>query len=232
MITENLLPLLPLVKASGIMPSMTVEQGSFLAVDLQAAEMAEIEGMPHAELLAKAFQALTQELDTNGNTERFAQIRQRYSRKLIAFWAMKRSAYMRAREEGLIREGEVLQTGDERLTIQKIGEMDRDDDMSLLIVRETPLEKDDVSVTINGERGIDYFLRPPHIKSEIRTESTDAPNLIYEVSFHNKFISTFSRLVVHEDPENQRPYIKDMREIDCSIFGIDLAAEKAIIQCL
>jgi hypothetical protein len=207
---------------------MATERELILGVDLQDAEIAEIEETSHAKLLANAFEALTQELDTIENTEkltvaeakRIDALRKEYSKKLLAFWAIKRNVSESVQKERLVNKGR-YQTGDESLTFDRVGETESYNGWTLLIRRETNLEKDAVSIIISGEHEIGNFLGDLHIKSEIKTEATESPNLIYEVSFRDKLISNFRRSIVLENPKNQRPYLANIREIDFSTSGID-----------
>lgn len=200
------------------------EQGQFLTTTLSEKEIGEILAKPHATLLAEAFEALAGELDTGGNTDEFLRLRQERGQKLIAYWQGKRREYQEALEAGIISErGKELVTGDERLVVMQLGVYERDDEEVLHIERRTKTEKDEISITASSSLGIDEFLSPPRISSEISTDPEEPADILYKVTFRRGRISTFERTIIHEDKENfARPYIKDTRVIDCSIFGVEI----------
>ena len=198
------------------------ELAIFGNAELTEKELGEIEGISHSALLEQAFHDLTGELDENGNTEVFGELREKYGRKLITFWQQKRILFEKAVKESRTKAGEEFVNGSERLLVIELGVYERDDEIVLQINRKTDTEEDEVSITVSTERGLDEFLRPPTIKSKIRTEPTEAPDIYYEVVFRNGKISTFERLIYREDQDHIRPYIKDVRIIDCSIFGVEV----------
>jgi len=53
----------------------------------------ELAEMSHAKLLSEAFESLSNELDTHGNTAKFQELRKEHSLKLIKFWENKAKVY-------------------------------------------------------------------------------------------------------------------------------------------
>lgn len=201
---------------------MMLDKGQFLSKALTMREMKEIAEISHSGLLERAFKELSGELDINGNSECFQRLRESHARKLLGFWQRKRTQYLQAQREGRIEGlGRELTIGDEKLTISELGVYEDDEAQALLIQRRTSTEKDEVSITADPERGIDELMNPPTIKSEV-TDPQEITDISYKVVLRQGRISTFERVLVRMDPQHQRPYIKDIRVIDCSIFGVEL----------
>lgn len=200
---------------------MLPDKGPFLSTQLSEEEMREVSETPHSQLLARAFNALSSELDTNGNSAQFQELRIVHARKLIAYWEGKRKHYLEAQRQGKVGVGGELIAGDERLTVFELGVYEDDEAQALSIHRRTRTEKDEVSIVADIHIGVDDFMRPPTIKSDI-TDPDEVTDISFKVVFRGGRISTFERTLVRMDPENNRPYIKDTRVIDCSIFGVDL----------
>lgn len=174
---------------------------------------------PHSELLAEAFDVLCHELEANGNISRFHQLREEYARKLITYWQSKRDAFEKAKEDGKLQNGELV-CGDEHLLVESLGVYGSDDEAVLHIRRKTEKEEDEVYITVSRDTGLDEFLSPPKIKSEIRTDPQEAPDIFYEVIFRKGRISTFKRTIFRVDSEHYYPAPTDTRVIDCSMFGL------------
>ena len=194
----------------------------FFAEKITKEELEKLTETSHAKLLDKAFTALSDELDIHGNTAEFQKLRKKHSSKILAFWQNKLSIYQEAQKEGLIKEQELYSLGDETISVVVCGVYEDDDSAILQINRHTKTEKDEVQITADREQGIDEFVYPPTIKSEVKFDPEEAPDIYYKVVFRKGRISTFERTFVHTDPKHQRPYIKDTRCIDCSIFGVEV----------
>lgn len=202
-----------------------IKETRSLPSNLPLIELPAIPEASHSILLAESFDNLYHELNTNGNTARFLELRKRYSARLIDFWQQKKRTYEAASQDAKETEpfkGDVLTIGDEKLTVIMLGVYESEDEAVLHIERETPTEKDVVTIAASLDFGLDEFLRPPKIKSEIRSDPSEPHDLEYEVVFRNGLISTFSRLRAIEDPNHKKPYIKVHESIDCSIFGVEL----------
>lgn len=189
----------------------------------------------HSALLHGAFTALADELDQNGNTEKFDSLRIGHAVKLMDYWRTKVTVYKQAVAEGRILDGQELIRGNERLTVSQLGVYENDEEMVLNITRRTKTEDDEVSITASLDSGIDEFMHPPMIKSKVSTDPDEPSiNLYYELILRsNAFypdspfkISTFQRTLVREDPNHVRHYIKDTRIIDSSSFGVEGSFEK------
>jgi len=194
----------------------------FFAEKITKEESEELAEMSHAKLLSEAFETLFNELDNHGNTVKFQELRKEHSLKLLKFWQNKIKIYQKAQKEGLIKEGEPYPLGDETISVVVCGVYEDEDSAFLQINRHTKTEKDEVQITADKETGIDEFAFPPTIKSEVKFDPEEAPDIYYKVVFRKAKISTLERTLVHTDPNNQRPYIKDTRCIDCSIFGVEI----------
>lgn len=185
-------------------------------------ESKELAKVSHVSLLSEAFKDLSSELDNHGNTAEFQELRKKHSSKLLKFWQNKIKIYQKAQKEGLIKEQESYSFGDETISVVVCGVYEDEDSAFLQINRHTKTEKDEVQMTADREQGIDEFVYPPMIKSEVKFDSEEAPDIYYKVIFRKGKISTFERTLVHTDLNCQRPYIKDTRCIDCSIFGVEI----------
>ena len=92
----------------------------------------------------------------------------------------------------------------------------------MLITRKIPHETDEVRFVVDEESGIvDEFLFPPKITTKLELETGGIDEMHFEVVFRKNRISTFTRTVVRINPEGL-PYVKDTRQIDCSIFGVEV----------
>lgn len=190
-------------------------------------ESAEYLDGPHSRLLDEAWEELNSELQENGNTPRFLELRARHSKRLVNYWLNKAKRYVETWPDGKLDLWRKVDGED--LRIIPVEDYDDADLKIIHIERRTPLEHDEVtlSVTVEYEGNGDYslildeFLRPPQIKSEIKAEPEELENLHYNVIFRKNGISTFERLEVFEDSENERGYIKKIESIDCSIFGVE-----------
>lgn len=183
---------------------------------------------PHSKLLKEAWEELNGELQENGNTPKFLELRAKHSKRLVNYWLNKAKRYVQNWPDGkldLWRE-----VDGEDLRIIPAEDYDDEDLKIITIERRTPLEHDEVtlSVAVEYEGDGDYsltldeFLRPPQIKSEIKGDPEELENLHYDIIFRKNGISTFKRLEVIEDPSNERGYIKKTETIDCSIFGVEI----------
>ena len=194
-----------------------------------------LEETPHNELLHKAFTALADELDRNGNTEKFDSLRMDHAAKLMDYWRTKVAVYKQAIADGRIKDGGEFVRGNERLAVSQLGVYENDEEAVLYITRRTKTEDDEVSITATLDLGVDEFLHPPTIKSKVSIDP-DEPSfdIYYEIILRsNAFypdspfrISTFQRTLVREDPNYIRHYLKDTRTIDCSSFGVEGSFEK------
>ncbi|MFC1710469.1 hypothetical protein ACFL0F_02320 [Patescibacteria group bacterium] len=181
----------------------------------------------HSKLIGEAWEKINSELKEKGNTSELLTLRRDYSKKLLEYWLNKGRLYMS--EEGSSSEvWKNIDGGDIKIIV---GEDYNDEDTKIVIIeRRTPLEHDEVTlsvvVTPYSDGGycfeLEEYMRPPKIRSEIKTDPDEFEDLIYEVIFRGNKISTFSRQKIYEDKNNERPYIKRYETIDCSIFGVDL----------
>jgi hypothetical protein len=194
----------------------------FFAEKITKEESEELSEMSHAKLLSEAFETLSNELDKHGNTTEFQELRKKHSLKLLKFWQNKIKIYQKAQKEGLIKEQEPYSLGNETISVVVCGVYEDEDSAILQINRHTKTEKDEVQITADRGTGIDEFAYPPTIKSEVKFDPGEAPDIYYKVVFRRGRISTFERALIHTDPNHQRPYIKDIRSIDCSIFGVEI----------
>ncbi len=194
----------------------------FFAEKITKEESEELSEMSHAKLLSEAFETLSNELDKHGNTTEFQELRKKHSLKLLKFWQNKIKIYQKAQKEGLIKEQEPYSLGNETISVVVCGVYEDEDSAFLQINRHTKTEKDEVQITADRGTGIDEFAYPPTIKSEVKFDPGEAPDIYYKVVFRRGRISTFERALIHTDPNHQRPYIKDIRSIDCSIFGVEI----------
>lgn len=194
----------------------------FFADKITGEESKELSETSHAKLLSEAFEGLSSELDKHGNTAEFQELRKKHSLKLLRFWQNKIKIYQEAQKKGLINEQEPYSLGDETISVVVCGVYEDEDSAVLQINRHTKTEKDEVQITADRGTGIDEFAYPPTIKSEVKFDPGEAPDIYYKVIFRRGRISTFERALIHTDPNHQRPYIKDIRTIDCSIFGVEV----------
>lgn len=194
----------------------------FFTEKITKEESEELSEMSHAKLLSETFEAFSKEIDKHGNTAEFQELRKKHSLKLLKFWQNKIKIYQKAQKEGLIKEQEPYSIGDETISVVVCGVYEDEDSAVLQINRHTKTEKDEVQITADRGTGIDEFAYPPTIKSEVKFDPGEAPDIYYKVIFRRGRISTFERALIHTDPNHQRPYIKDIRTIDCSIFGVEV----------
>lgn len=197
-----------------------IEQHLFTSPGLTQTEIAEIEKRPYAALLQETFYILSTELNNYGHTKRLREQREKYSAKLLAFWGAKLKQYDTAITEGLIDESDTLDTGDEKTLIQTVGEAKPGDEATIIITREALDERDEFRFTINNGQQLDSFLRPPTLRAEIQKQPGEAANLIFDVTFRNGLISTIQRVDYIEDPKQERPSIKQTRELDFSSLDL------------
>lgn len=169
---------------------------------------------PHSQLLAEAFNALCRELDTNGNTPRFQELREEHSKKLSLYWQSKLVAFSQAAREGRLQNGELVR-GDERISIEF--DFGCSEKCKFEIKRETKIEENKVSGAISiPTMTVDDSFRLPTIKSKIRSKPQEPADIFYEVRFCEGKIITFKRGTNHLDPEQNYPITQDSRTIDCS----------------
>jgi len=176
-------------------------------------ELEQLPEISHAELLSEAFKALFNELDSHGNTDKFQELRKKYSLRLLKFWQNKIKIYQKAQKQNLVKRGEFYSLGDEAISVSTCGVYEDEDLVVLDIKRHTKTGNDNFQVTINNETGIDDFLSPPTIKSEVRLDPMEAPDIYYKVVFREGQINTFERTLYHTDPTHKLPFIKDTRSI-------------------
>jgi len=169
----------------------------FFADKITGEESKELSETSHAKLLSEAFESLSNELDKHGNTAEFQELRKKHSLKPYSL-------------------------GDETISVVVCGVYEDEDSAVLQINRHTKTEKDEVQITADRGTGIDEFAYPPTIKSEVKFDPGEAPDIYYKVIFRRGRISTFERALIHTDSSYKRPYIKDIRTIDCSIFGVEV----------
>ncbi|MCJ7804901.1 hypothetical protein MUP35_04190 [Patescibacteria group bacterium] len=186
----------------------------FFAEKITREESEELAEMSHAKLLGEAFEALSKELDTQGNTAKFQELRKEHSLKLIKFWKNKVGVYQKAQKEGLVKVGDSYSHRDETISVVVCGVYEDDNSVFLDIKRHTKTENDEVQMTIR-KTGIDEFGWPPTIKSEVKLDPKEAPDIYYKVTLRKGIISTFERNLYRTDPNHQRPFIKDTRNITC-----------------
>lgn len=173
----------------------------------------------HADLLHEAFDSLTEELDTQGNTDRFNQLRGDYAKKIFHFWSQKYAKFEKARQKGQLQSGNMFQDGDERLVFAASSIYEDEQPDILNIHRTTSLEEDDVTIIIDENRGL-HMGFPPEIESKIREIPTDPPNTYYKIVFSNNLISTMTQTRIFAN-ENGRE-VKSTRQIDCPLFGVEM----------
>lgn len=185
----------------------------FFAEKVIKEESEELAEISHTELLSEAFEALSNELDNYGNTAKFQELRKEHSLKLIKFWKNKVEIYQKAQKEGLVKPGDSYSLGEETISATVCGVYEDDDSVFLDIKRHTKTENDEVQMTIDRKTGIDEYAFPPIIKSEVKLDPKEAPDIYYKVVLPKGIISTFERSLYHTDPKHQLPFIKDTRSI-------------------
>lgn len=172
---------------------------------------------PIHDILNDSFDDLRKEIDTNGNTRMFHELRLRYGLVVRAWCQSKKALYFELMGERA-NAGE-LRTADQVLNVQTGEDFDTDVPFLRLDHRtdtsETSLELS------GGERGLDLFLHPPKLSSKYRVAPDRPSNVDWEVYFKGPGISTITRMRVIEDLTGEFSYVKIPETIDASIFGID-----------
>ena len=118
--------------------------------------------------------------------------------------------YVRALEEGLIEEGERYSSENETIVIYDI---DEGEDASLEVKRNTKTENDEVQIRPDVIMGIDDLGFELIIRSGVKSDPEEAPNIHYELVVKNGLIRSLERLLIHTDPNHKQPFIKDKRTI-------------------
>lgn len=157
---------------------------------------AEYRELPHHVLLEWAWEELDIELRQEGASPNFLHLRNQYSERILNWWKDRLRIFVRAG-------GKIGQTvdlpiekvfGPELVTVSVAEAYEDEDTKVLLVDRRTPLEKDEVIIAASHE-GVDEYIRPPKIKSQVSSEPDGAYNLVYEVTFSGKGkISRFERV--------------------------------------
>jgi len=181
-----------------------------LAKEITYKELEILSETSHGELLGEIFRAFCDELDKNGTTVKLQEVRREKSEKLIKFWQNKMDIYVRALEEGLIEEGERYSSENETIVIYDI---DEGEDASLEVKRNTKTENDEVQIRPDVIMGIDDLGFELIIRSGVKSDPEEAPNIHYELVVKNGLIRSLERLLIHTDPNHKQPFIKDKRTI-------------------
>lgn len=184
------------------------------------AKIAETLQIPHQQLLHEAFDALTGQLDRQGYTGRFNHLRHIHSKKILEYWAAKKAQFEALSGEN----GGSITVGHERIEMIGAERYEDEDDKVLRIIVRDPHEKSSFSMTVNTMLGLDEFMNPPTVESEISLTPGGAPDYYYKAVFRNQRISTFTRTKVMPALGalgELGGYMKDTRVIDCSIFGVE-----------
>lgn len=167
-------------------------------------ELAEVD---HSALLKEAFDALTDELDTKGNTRRFKKLIEAYSKKLISYWRNKIVLYDNAKKEGKLekdrygKECHIL--GDEKIYVSAEEEHPFGFVVFLKARRVTSREEDFVQIAAHNQPGFPLISSEiaidgktfPRITSQVRSGSEKEPDISYRVEFSERIgrIRTFER---------------------------------------
>ncbi len=175
----------------------------------------------HSQILGKVFDELSRELDINGNTKNFNEMRINFANELIDYWKQKNKLYSQAKKENKLVNGKLM-ISDEKLEIAQSGIYDNEDEQVLQIKRVTPTEEDEITIIADTMGKVDQFPYPPTIKSKIKNDpGNDFPDIYYEVIFRRNGISKIKKTTIRTNTENNS-YLKDTREIDCSTFGTEI----------
>lgn len=190
----------------------------FPSGEIPEEESAELAEISHAELLAEAFVALTNEFDTHGNTQKFQELTGEYAGKILAFWNKKIEGCEEVLKEGLTKEAKWEIGEDEKIAVRE--KWINKDTKILEIKRRTATEDDEILIAVNKKTGLaDESIQPTTINSEISPNPNQPPDIFYKVVLRGGNISTFGQILIKSDPEQKRPHIKNTRIIDCSILG-------------
>jgi hypothetical protein len=173
------------------------------------------------QLLEEALTAMKAELEQNGSSQEFINLRRLYGDKLKAWWRGKREEYFYLLQAFGPSEGGGVKVGEERILVIEGEDYYRDDEKILKISHRTPISESEITVTVSAELGLDIFLYPPKIISKLRETPDGDWKIYWEVIFRGPAISTITKTTLRDHPNYQLPYVKQIETIDASIFGID-----------
>lgn len=179
-------------------------------------------------LLEEAFSALKAELEADSSTQEFINLRVRYGEQLRAWWQSRREIFLQSQKEGKLFYDifkNWTKIGEEEISVQQTGVYEREDEQVLVITQRTPLEENEITVTVSEKTGLDIFLYPPKISGKARNEPDGDWNTYWELVFRGPAISTITKVTLHDNPDYELPYVKKIETIDASHFGVDNVAK-------
>jgi hypothetical protein len=175
------------------------ENGHFLASYLSEDELPKIKEATYSELAAEAFEALAKHLREKGNDEEFNELRADYSRKILAFWALKRREYNQAvREKRIIRGQTLVKDNGESLTL--VNTVGKSDNPIIKITSETPMEVN--KIVIHVERGRVLFnANAPFVISDIKSSpEVKRPTVGYKFYFLDTLLDKIAKTDLYPKP--------------------------------
>jgi hypothetical protein len=175
-------------------------------------EMRDVETKNYAILFTEAFDSLSEELNNNGQTDMFDQLRASHSKKILTFWQRRMQVYDDAQADGL-QQGEELSTDRERIRVTPIKDGNH---VKIWVYRTSANGVDNFTFSVYDGNKLD---QPPLIKSEIFLHGNMGLDMLAEVSFSRAgLISTMDRVDFIQDKRQGGQRITQARKLDFSLL--------------
>ncbi len=177
--------------------------------------------MSHDLIVKEAFQAITTELDENGNTPRLAELRRKYFDIFAIYWQHVLHAYMEGRAKlGLSDDdlnGEEIAMGNDIVSLTAIDAGYAGDAVRLELKRRNAFEQDELSFVVHHTGEIDELFMPSlSVTLQPNTDSADTEDYTFE--FLNGRILSILVDRYHEDPTGTNRPVYERRKIEFSRF--------------
>lgn len=186
---------------------------------------AEYDETNHGTLLREMFDALLQESEREGNTQRFQKLRNEYSQRLLKFWGSRIVEFNDSQSRGLLvpsREGRgplCCIRGEEQIYVSILQPRSVSKLSTIEVSVISPTEEANASFTNLSKKDMPYGRPRGHayVNSKIKENSSDEFTTGYYVDFgDDNLIDTVKRTEVRRPSVKVKNYITDKRELDCT----------------